>query len=342
MTAHLVRRLSLATVAVLGLLSSATTGAARAETEPVDSPATLSEAMVTFYARQSQLTVGEFAARHGEALTSLGLDPMALRDGVAPLPDRGDPFAALRNRISTSTNPVGQFSLEAAVIGQGSAWADALAVWAAGPREIELPSLGSVPSPTVAQNLPPEGFGTGVFLEQALTRLVVDHPGVFAQVRSAGVGSPAASQAWRESMLSAFTTINGDRSTTLFDPCSVAYLGSMASGSASVGRSVSGDRCNPCVVAGMYMHGQMGRLFNPESTSALFTPGDGFLPPAEWSSLPQWQRDTIAEQNPSLRSQLESSLNESALSGSACAGSRAAIDAAAPQVLPGIWSNLTR
>jgi hypothetical protein len=299
-------------------------------------PPTLSEAMVRFYAASSQSTLQEFAARNSDVFTAFGLDPGRFQTSFTgnELAGASDPFAALRERAASPLP-----TLEQAVVLSGASWGASLAEWATSPRELPVPVLGALPTPSVAVALPPEGFGTGMMLERSLSSLVSSHPEVFAQVRSTGLGTEAAGQAWRESMLNAYNATNADRSLSLIDPCSASFLGAMASGSAATGRSIGGDRCNPCVVAGIYVHGQMGRLFDPGSTSTLFDPSDGVMPPAEWDSLPEWQRQVLINQNPSLSEQLSSSMSRSSTTGS-CASASAVIDKAAPSVLPGIWSNI--
>ena len=173
----------------------------------------------------------------------------------------------------------------------------------------------------------------GVFYDRTLAQLVNHSPGLLAQVQGSGLGSAAQMAQWNRTLAAA-----GQASQTSLsgmpDPCGVSML--RALGGAHVAATGS---CGSCALAGTYLHGQMGRLFNPASNSVL--PSTSGVNPSSWSSMQNWLQQATVQQNAGVANQVSGN-TAAASAGNACAGSSSATSGVLSTTLPGVFSNLGR
>lgn len=194
---------------------------------------------------------------------------------------------------------------------------------------LSLPTLngGSLPAP--GSQVPAEGLAFGLFMNSSLTNLVANHPNVFAQVQSSGLGSPAALSAWKDSMLKAGTVV-GSNLSRLPMPCVAEMLSGMASGVATS----SSSACGSCSIAGSYLHNQAGKLLDPTANTSLPS-GSGSSP----TQTQPWLQGALQNANPGLSAQLNQVFAPSA-SISSCVASSTAVSGALSNALPGLFGNL--
>lgn len=194
---------------------------------------------------------------------------------------------------------------------------------------LSLPNLDATSLPAPGSQIPAEGMAFGLFMNASLTNLVANHPDVFSQVQSSGLGSPAALAAWKSSMLKAGTVV-GSNLSRLPMPCIAEMLNGMASGVAS-GASAA---CGSCAVAGSYLHNQAGKLLDPAANTSL--PGSATSDP---SQTQPWLQDALEKANPGLSAQLDQILAPNA-SITACTSASTAASGALTATLPGLFANL--
>lgn len=194
---------------------------------------------------------------------------------------------------------------------------------------LALPSVNTAGLPLAGSQIPAEGLAFGLFMNASLTNLVANHPDVFAQVQTSGLGTPAALAAWKASMLQAGTT-TGSNLSRLPMPCIAEMLNGMASGAASG----SSSACGSCAIAGSYLHSQAAKLLDPSANTAL--PGSSTSDP---SQTQPWLQDALQQANPGLSAQLNQVFAPNA-SIASCASASAATSSTLTATLPGLFSNL--
>lgn len=318
----------------------------------------LSGALTAFYADQKGQTVSQFISENpAQAAKLLGVQTQQQLDelptdqvAVDAATGRTD-VAALNRQLAASglaldtqgyddldaaANAVAAnaSSVDAAVISAGSSWAAQMA-------GLRTPALTTPNAPGVSTKLatamPKEGLVFGMFLDKSLTAMVTDFPDVFSQVQQTGVGTAASQQAWNTSMQRALTASREDFSTMLPSQCAAGMLSVMASGNAADARKY-GDSSG--AAAGLYLHSQLSRLFDPASTSTVPNSSDNVMNPTEWNRLQDFQKDMILKQNPDLGASLKENVSGSAVTG--CTTSKAATSGALSTTLPGVFSNLMK
>lgn len=194
---------------------------------------------------------------------------------------------------------------------------------------LTLPSLDAAGLPQAGSQIPTEGLAFGLFMNASLTNLVSNHPDVFAQVQTSGLGTPAGLAAWKSSMLQAGTTTASNLSN-LPMPCIAEMLNGMASGTAA-GSSAA---CGSCAIAGSYLNTQAAKLLNPSANSAL--PGSSSSAP---SQTQPWLQNELQQANPGLSAQLDQVFAPNAAI-TACASASAATSSTLAATLPGLFGNL--
>lgn len=194
---------------------------------------------------------------------------------------------------------------------------------------LALPSVSTAGLPLAGSQIPAEGLAFGLFMNASLTNLVANHPDVFAQVQTSGLGTPAALAAWKASMLQAGTT-TGSNLSRLPMPCIAEMLNGMASGAASG----SSSACGSCAIAGSYLHNQAAKLLDPSANTAL--PGSSTSDP---SQTQPWLQDALQQANPGLSAQLNQVFAPNA-SIASCASASAATSSTLTATLPGLFANL--
>jgi len=194
---------------------------------------------------------------------------------------------------------------------------------------LTLPTLGTSGLPSAGSQIPVEGLTFGLFMNASLTNLVANHPDVFAQVQTSGLGTPAALAAWKASMLQAGTT-TGSNLSRLPMPCIAEMLNGMASGVSSG----SSSACGSCAIAGSYLHNQAAKLLDPSANTAL--PGSSSSDP---SQTQPWLQDALQQANPGLSAQLNQVFAPNA-SIASCASASSATLSTLTAALPGLFANL--
>jgi hypothetical protein len=188
---------------------------------------------------------------------------------------------------------------------------------------LAMPSLDGTTLPTAT--MPVESLAFGLFANASLTDLVANHPDVFAQVRTSGLGTPQALNAWKSSMLQAGTAL-GSNLSRLPMPCLAEMLQGMATG-VSAGSS---SGCASCAVAGSYLHNQASGLLDPNKNASGATATAPMQP---------WLQDALNQANPGLSSQMGQIFSPNG-SLTACSASQGAASAALSSMLPGLFANL--
>jgi hypothetical protein len=298
----------------------------------------LAAAMLNFYATSAGTSLQAFAATNpGMVASMLGNPALAL---TLPQMTAGTNFQSFMNSSGATLDLASvrstsdlfaevnskAMSIDGQVTLFGASYATALANMHA--PSLNMPGLDTSGLST-ATGVPVEGLAFGLFMDKSLTNLVANHPDVFAQVRSSGVGTPAAMAAWKSAMMQAGTAVGSDLSR-LPMPCMAEMLQAMATGS-SAGSSSS---CTSCAVAGSYLHNQTSKLLDPNQNSAI--PGTNSNQPAPTQP---WLSDQLNSANPGLSTQLSQVLAPSSTT-SACGASSAASSAALSNMLPGLFSGL--
>lgn len=304
----------------------------------------LSVSLIALYADQTGAPLDEFVAGNADQLAAaLGATDRAVLQSAASLSGGSVEglTAALASRGLVSDWRAGSLegfasnlsanaqSIEARVVAAGADWAARLAA-------LRSPDVQAPQMPALQGSA--EALAVGLFTQSATTAMVTDFPDLFAQVRSSGVGTPEAGAAWRASMVNALAATQADLSAALPNRCYGALMTAMASGDAAAARAV-GDGCGTCVATGLYLNGQMSRLFDPQVGTTQPNVRDSLLPPAEFNQLQPWQRAALGAQNPQLSATLSATLTGTAPLGG-CGGSAGA-GAAAQTILPGVFANLT-
>lgn len=210
------------------------------------------------------------------------------------------------------------------------------AQWAANLAALHTPTLTTPQAGSVSMPQVPAGaLMFGLFLNKSITNLVNDHPDVFANVAKSGLGTPAATAAWNASMLSAVGATQTDIAKVLPDQCAGGMLAVMASGNpASAGRFSCGQ---DCTAGGMYLHQQAQGLFDHSASSTIPDPTRPVWSSNTYAGLQDWQKALIAQQNPSLNSQLSQTLTGSS---GVCATAAQATTGALGSALPGVFGQL--
>lgn len=304
----------------------------------------LSAALVVMYASQTGTPLDEFVAANADSLAAaLGADrPAAAALGVGrPVDAQALTLALATNGIAADLRAAGSVdsytralsenaaSLDARVVAAGATWAQQLS-------QLRTPAVSTPAMPSLGSG-GPEALAVGLFANRAATAMVTDFPDLFSQVRSSGVGTAQSAAAWRTSMRNAMAATEADFSTALPNPCYGALMTAMASGDSSAARARAGSGCGSCVSTGLYLNGQMSRLFDPKVSTTQSNPFDNLLPPAEFNQLQPWQRQAIGSGGGQLGQNLSS-----ALTGSGGCGGSAAARGAASTILPGVFSQLSR
>jgi hypothetical protein len=295
-----------------------------------DRYSTLGGTLTAFYAMQTGQPLPEFVASNASGLSSMvgssvpagssaslaSLQDQLKSDGVNPLVSATSAQDYARLLSATSTSVDSQVGLA------GLSWAQQLASFRGG-----------------SGKLGPEALAFSAVLSSTLSSMVGQFPDLYAQVRSSGLSSPAAQQAWRSSMLQATSRSGGSLSAMLPSQCYGTMLTAMASGSPSAaGRIGGGSGCGACLSTGLYLNQQLSSLFNPAATSTIPNTADKVLPPAEWNAMPAWQKNIVLQQNPSLATQAASA--PSTLGG--CSGGSQAASKAVSATLPNVFANLNK
>lgn len=314
----------------------------------------LAAAMTEYYAASKGNTLGQFISQNPETASSLlGISV----DSLQTLPS--DDLESLNKGLDSKgmtldTNSYSDLdlakqdilakgsSIDALMVATGAGYAEQLAA-------LRAPSMSSPNSPNLdkssATSMPQEGLAFGLFLNKSLTDLVTNSPDVFSQLQTSGLGTPAAQEAWNKSMLNAMSNSSGDLTTMLPTACGGVFLSAMASGdasSASKSMPASGG-CGSCLVSGLYSHGQMSQLFNPNIATVNPMPGSGFVNPSEWGNMAGWQKDTVTSQNADLSGALDKALGKTSSSKSTgCESSSAAVSKTAGSSLSSTLKFLNR
>ena len=298
----------------------------------------LAAAMLNFYATSSGVSLQAYAAANpGMVASMLGNPALAL---TLPQMTAGTNFQSFMGSSGATLDLASvrstddlfaevnskSMSIDGQVTLFGASYATALANMHA--PSLKMPGLDTS-GLSSATGVPVEGLAFGLFMDKSLTNLVSNHPDVFAQVRSSGVGTPAAMAAWKSSMMQAGTSVGSDLAR-LPMPCIAEMLQSMATGS-SAGSSSS---CTACAVAGSYLHNQTSQLLDPNQNSSI--PGANSNQPAPTQP---WLSDQLNSANPGLSTQLSQVLAPSSTT-AACGASSAASSAALSNMLPGLFSGL--
>lgn len=173
-----------------------------------------------------------------------------------------------------------EFELDLAVTVAGAEWASSFAEAHAMPANWDSP----------------EAMMAGLYASRTLTSFATNSGDLFAQVQATGIGTPEAAAAWQAAMADAQTQMSVGSRDGLLDPCNAALLTIMASGDAAQASEIGGDDCRTCFATGAYLHEQLRNVFTP-GTSGSTAPNlsDTFIPPAEYASLPAWQRDILGD-----------------------------------------------
>lgn len=229
-----------------------------------------------------------------------------------------DLFAQVNSKAGTIDGKVTLF---------GAEYASKLAAMQA--PSLSMPALDGSSLPTPGSQIPTESLAFGLFVNSSLTNLVANHPNVFAQVQSSGLGSPAALAAWKDSMLKAGTVV-GSNLSRLPMPCVAEMLSGMASGVATATSSA----CGSCSIAGSYLHNQAGKLLDPTANTSL--PGSNNSSPTQTQP---WLQGALQNANPGLSAQLNQVFAPNA-SISSCVSSSTAVSGALSNALPGLFGNL--
>lgn len=298
---------------------------------------TFASAMLGYYAAQSGLGRDAFVARNATTLgTFLGIDAGTLaRTGfTTELRDQltGSLFEGFSGTVTTP-----EITLDTAVTLRGAKWAKDMLTLRYETIKVPKPTVGGSKQPKLPSKEKRSASGQeelmfGLMYNTSMAELVKSSPDLFAQVASAGVGSPEAAKAFKGAMATAYSKSSGDLSRMFPSPCSAAFLTALSSGSASKAGQAGGSACQPCVVSGIYAHSQMTSAFAGQAATAPEQ-----VAPTSLQQLPSWQRDVIAQQNPSLSSQLSSSVQQPA---GGCSSSSPAVTGTLSEALPGIFSSL--
>lgn len=305
----------------------------------------LSAAMAAQYANSKGTTLSEYAISnpdHAAMLLGFSLDEVKLSD-MAELPtdlDKPENLNKLfkENGLTLDTSEYSNLQLAKADITSKGSSIDALVVsagasYAEQMASLRAPSLVKPTSPGLdtssATSMPKEGLAFGLFLDKSLTDLVTNSPDVFNEIQNSGLGTPQAQAAWKNSMMNAMSGSQKDMTSMLPSACGGVFLTAMASGSAAnASKSMpSGGGCGSCLVAGLYSHGQMASLFNPELASTNPTRGTGGpVTPMEWSTMMGFQQNALKTQNPNLSSSLDNALGlKNNVAAAGCEGSSGAV-----------------
>ena len=247
----------------------------------------LSAALVAVYAVNSGLDVSNYLSTNRSTITS------ALGQSASPA-TMGDLDAAFSQRLGLDGGDLNEMlaSLTSGLNSPDGAMASAAVTLAARLAQVPLDNGASL---TAAGS---DGLLFALFANRSMANFAGNFPDLFSQVSASGLGTAEGVAAWNASRSAAASTLTADLSGSMLNPCGVALLGAMASGSVTgVGSSIPG--CSSCVTAGAYMHSSMNRLTNPDAYATLQIP-DGSLTPQEWGSLSDWQRNSILQSNPGL------------------------------------------
>lgn len=325
-----------------------------------DRYSSLSGALVWYYAGQQGLSVGDYLKTNPtQAASLLGLqDPQqleALPEDLGKDEEGAADLGALNRQLnaagltldSRNYDDLDEYgtavaskanSIDAAVISAGATWAQQLGA-------LRTPALTNPTAPgvngTPATSMPKEGLIFGMFLDRSLTALVSDHPNIFAQVQSSGLGTPESQQAWRSSMQKALAGSQADFSSMLPSQSGAALLSAMASGDPQAAAKLGISGQSSCVSAGLYLNSQMARLFSPQTASTLPNSNDSLLSPSEYGNLQDWQKKLLEQQNPNLSTSLQQSLGGGS-GPTGCGAASSATSGALGVTLPGVFANLTR
>lgn len=341
--------------AMASLMALLAPSPARAEEAPAPPPAptttqaqggyaaqftSLAAAMLQFYAASSGSNVQALlqsnspqvanilgsptaAFQIGAVSTSADLQQQLQLSGVAfdfsKAANISDLFAEVNAKSSTIDGKVTLFS---------ASYVDALATMRV--PALTMPDLDASALPTAGSQVPVEGLAFGLFVNSSITNLVANHPDVFAQVQTSGLGTPAALAAWKNSMLQAGTTVGSDMSR-LPMPCIAEMLQGMASG---VG-SGSSSACGSCSIAGAYLHNHAATLLDPNANTSL--PNANSTDP---SQMQPWLQNQLNAANPGLSSQLNQVLAPNSMV-SSCSAASSAASSALSTTLPGLFSGLS-
>lgn len=301
--------------------------------------ATLSGALVEFYAARDSVPVADFVAANNTNLADLlgrpGVATLSVKDGA----DLHEQLTA--SGAASDPRGLGGFDAWAAdMSAKGSTFESRLAAsaasWAASSSAPRMPDLAAPNVPALASSGP--GLMFGLLYDRSLTAMVTDHPDLFASALSSPAGSPEAAKAWRQSMVNAVAATQADPTAGMANPCYGSMLGSMATG---VMASTPG--CGGCAAVGTYLHGRMASLFDPGSQASSSAP----LPPEDMQSVPAWQRGALLDANPGLEDSFLSNagsigLSSSNSAGQTCAPPPGTASTALGSALPGVFSSLGR
>jgi hypothetical protein len=294
---------------------------------------TLSAALVGTFAEQTGVSVDAFVATN--PLQQASLMPRmtgttSLQSLDASLATSGLSFSAsgATSLRSWASSLAATPSIDGIVTLQAASWADGIASMAM-PK---LRSPGAVEAPAMTD----EALLFGLFAKDSFTTLASRNPDAFAEVSRSGVTSPNAKAAFGSAMRESAARLSEGAAGGLFDGCSSAFLGSMATGDASVGTSLAGRGCGGCAAAGVAANSMVNRLYNTGSTanSMQYIPKDGVISPQEWSQMPSWVKKDIVASNPKVGE----SLKPKAPASTMCSGGVSDVVGA---TLPGVMRNVT-
>jgi hypothetical protein len=318
----------------------------QARAEEPKPPATFAEqynslaaAMLNFYANSSGSNVQSLlnsnspqvanilgsptaASQIGQVSSAQDLQSKLMLTGVSfdfsKINGTSDLFAEVRSKASTIDGQVTLFGAQFATLASQMRT-----------PTLSMPTIDGSSLPAPGSQIPLEGLAFGLFMNKSLTNLVANHPDVFAQVKTSGLGTPAAFDAWKSSMLQAGTTVGSDLSR-LPMPCLAEMLQGMGSG-VSTGSSSS---CGSCSIAGAYLHNQASNLLDPNANTALPGPNS-----TNSSQTQPWLQNELNEANPGLSSQLNQVFAPNSAIAS-CSSASSSVSSVLSSALPGLFSGL--
>lgn len=318
----------------LTMLAAVPAGADEADNRFGDTYNSISEAMISYYAASSGQTLSAFLAANAPQVAAGLFGNAELSGALASVASVDD----LR-RVATQQSVVFDLSaatsfddLYAEFLAKSSTLDGQVALvgasYATQLSTLQIPDLESPTLPQLDGAVPAEALTFGLFYDQSVANLISDHPDVFGAVAATGLGTPAATDAWKQSMLAA-----GVQTRNLTDrlpsPCIADLVGAMSTGVAQSANS----SCEPCATAGSYLHQVAGRLLDPTTNTVIPSEVDGT------ADTRGWLNSQLAAQNPSLEQQLDATVNPNSAIGG-CFSSRQASTVLLGQLLPDVFSTL--
>lgn len=253
--------------------------------------------------------------------------------GVGFSQDDYSDITALAQAVKTKSG-----SVDAQVTAAGAVWAAQLQSLAAGAL-----SAPDTPQTPASASVPAGALSFGLLVNKSLTRLAMDSPKLFNQVKSSGVGTEATRQAWSSALADAWAGSSQDLSSVIPDACTGGLLSVVATGQPSAANGF-GD-CGPgCKAAGQYLHSQVEGLFAPPDRENQYRPvkGDGYDPNAPLDEQRQNLPGVLATAlEPDAADDYASTLDTMLINnGDVCNTASVTTKDAMSAALPGVWSSL--